>query len=186
MYMPISDFFNKPPVQNQTMRTTTPSTISSLYTPPPQPVKPVPATYNLPDRQAKITDTDIEAFRPLLYGEVSNRNFDKKKLEADVIFNTVLNRQKEYAKRGQVKSVSEILAMPNQYQAYGSPQYLAYQNPADSISAAKKKEVDAIVDEIKDRVRRGDYKDNTEGAYFYIHNPDQTITYDNLRPLFKK
>jgi hypothetical protein len=36
--MPLSDFFNKQPVQNQTMRTSTPSTISSLYTPPPAPV----------------------------------------------------------------------------------------------------------------------------------------------------
>jgi hypothetical protein len=183
MYMPISDFFNKPSVQNQTMRTSTPSTISSLYTPP-APV--TPATYHLPDRQAKVTDTDIDSFRPLLYGEVSNRNFDKKKLEADVIFNTVLNRQKEYAKRGQVKSVSDILAMPNQYQAYGGPQYQEYASSTNPISAAKKKEVDAIVDEIKDRIRRGDYKDTTEGAYFYIHNPDQTITYDNKRPLFAK
>jgi hypothetical protein len=185
MIMPISDFFNKP--QPQMMRTTTPSTISSLYNPQTQsqPVKPTPAIYNLEDRGAKISDTDIEAFRPLLYGEVSNRNFDKKKLEADVILNTVLNRQKEYAKRGQNKSVSEILAMPNQYQAYGGSQYVNYKNPKDSISAAKKKEVDAIVDEIKERIKRGDYKDNTEGAYFYIHNPDQTITYDNLRPLFK-
>ena len=184
MFEQISDFLNKP--QNMSMRTTTPSTISSMYTPPPQPIAPQPTTYKLPDRQANISDTDFEAFRPLLYGEVSNRNYDKKKLEADVILNTVLNRQKEYAKRGQNKSVAEILAMPNQYQAYGGKQYTAYQNPADSISAAKKKEVDAIVDEIKDRIKRGDYQDNTEGAYFYIHNPDQTITYDNLRPLFKK
>lgn len=182
--MPLSDFFNKP--QPMTTRTTTPSTISSMYTPPAQPVIPQPTVYDLPNRQARVTDSDIEAFRPLLYGEVSNRNFDKKKLEANVIFNTVLNRQKEYAKRGQNKTVAEILAMPNQYQAYGGKQYAAYHAPADSISAAKKKEVDAIVDEIKDRIKRGDYQDNTEGAYFYIHNPDQTITYDNLRPLFKK
>jgi hypothetical protein len=168
------------------MKTSTPSTISSLYTPPPEIAKPLPATYNLPDRGAKITDTDIEAFRPLLYGEVSNRKFEKKKLEADVIFNTVLNRQKEYAKRGQVKSVAEILAMPNQYQAYNGPQYKEYASSTNPISAAKKKEVDAIVDEIKERIKRGDYKDNTQGSYFYIHNPDQTITYDNLRPLFKK
>jgi len=183
MYMPISDFFNKPQPA-PTVRTTTPSTISSLYTPPVAP--PAPSTYHLPDRGVKVTDTDIEAFRPLLYGEVSNRKFEKKKLEADVILNTVLNRQKEYAKRGQMKSVSEILAMPNQYQAYGGPQYKEYASSTNPISAAKKKEVDAIVDEIKDRIKRGDYKDTTEGAYFYIHNPDQTITYDNLKPLFKK
>jgi hypothetical protein len=37
MYMPISDFFNKP--QPQMMRTTTPSTISSMYKPTYNPVK---------------------------------------------------------------------------------------------------------------------------------------------------
>lgn len=182
--MPLSDFFNKQQ-QPQTMRTTTPSTISSLYTPPAPVAKPIPATYHLPDRGVKITDTDIESFRPLLYGEVSNRNYQKKQLEADVIFNTVLNRQKEYAKRGQVKSVADILAMPNQYQAYGGPQYKEYASTTNPISAAKKKEVDAIVDSIKERIKKGDYQDNTQGAYFYIHNPDQTITYDNKKKLFK-
>jgi hypothetical protein len=183
MYMPLSDFFNKQK-EAQTMRTTTPA-LSSLYTPPAPVAKPLPAVYNLPNRQAKVTDTDIEAFRPLLYGEVSNREYPKKQLEADVIFNTVLNRQKEYAKRGQNKSVAEILAMPNQYQAYGGKQYQEYASSTNSLSAAKKKEVDAIVDAIKERIKKGDYQDNTQGAYFYIHNPDQTITYDNKRKLFK-
>lgn len=183
--MPLSDLYNSQFNQPK-MKTSTPSTISSMYTPPAPVAKPLPATYHLPDRGVKVTDDDIEAFRPLLYGEVSNRNYDKKKLEADVIFNTVLNRQKEYAKKGQVKTVAEILAMPNQYQAYGGPQYKEYASTTNPISAAKKKEVDAIVDEIKNRIKRGDYKDNTQGAYFYIHNPDKTITYDNVRPLFAK
>jgi hypothetical protein len=176
-YSPLSDILN-----NQVLKKSNVSTpISTLYTPPVN-----PSIYKLKDREARITDEDIEAFKPLLYGEVSNRNFTKKQLEGDVIFNTALNRQKEYAKKGQYKTIAEVLAMPNQYQAYGGKQYQAYSSPADSISAAKKKEVDAIVDEIKDRIRRGDYKDTTEGAYFYIHNPDQTITYDNKRPLFAK
>lgn len=183
MDISLSNLFNKPEAQK--VRTTTPSSLSSMYIPPTPVAKPLPATYHLPDRGVKITDDDIEAFKPLLYGEVSNRKFDKKKLEADVIFNTVLNRQKEYAKRGQNKSVAEILAMPNQYQAYGGPQYKEYASTTNPISAAKKKEVDSIVEEIKQRIRRGDYQDNTQGAYFYIHNPDQTITYDNKKKLFK-
>ena len=149
--MPLSDLYNSQ-FKNE-MKTTTPA-ISSMYTPVPQPV---PATYHLPDRQAKVTDTDIEAFRPLLYGEVSNRNIAKKRLEADVILNTALNRQREYANRGQNKSISEIISMPNQYQAYGGPQYKEYASSTNPISAAKKKEVDMIVDEIKDRIKRGDY-----------------------------
>ncbi len=181
--MPLSDFFNKQQ-QPQTMRTTTPA-ISSMYTPKAPVAQPLPPTYNLPDRGAKVTDADIEAFRPLLFGEVSNRNYDKKKLEANVILNTVLNRQKEYSKRGKEKTVAEILAMPNQYQAYGGPQYKEYASTTNPVSAAKKKEVDAIIDEIKEQIKSGQYQDTTEGAYFYIHNPDQTIAYDNKRKLFK-
>lgn len=145
-----------------------------------------PQTYQLKDRGATITDSDIDAFRPLFYGEVSNRNFDKKMLEADVIFNTVLNRQKEYARKGQNKTISEILSMPNQYQAYGGPQYLEYQNPVLPFSVAKKKEVDKIVDSIKEKVKSGNYKDITQGSYYYTHKPNKSITYDNVKPLFAK
>lgn len=180
--MPISDLYNSQ--FNNQVKTSTPA-ISSLYTPAPQ-VPVAPVSYHLPNRGATLTDADIEAFRPLLYGEVSNRNYDKKRLEGDVIFNTALNRQKEYARYGQNKTIAEILAMPNQYQAYGGPQYKEYASSTNPISAAKKKEVDAIVDEIKKKVQGGDFKDNTQGAYYYIHNPDTSITYDNAKPLFAK
>jgi len=156
------------------------------YAEPIGPVQPIKNIYDLKDRGVKITEDDIEAFRPLLYGEVSNRNPDKKQLEADVIFNTALNRQREYASRGQNKTLSEILAMPNQYQAYNGEQYKEYANPTLPMSIEKKKQVDAIVDDIKARVKSGEFKDNTEGAYYYIHNSDGSITYDNLKELFAK
>lgn len=158
--------------------------LSNFYVPTAQAAKPVPTSYQLKDRGATITDDDIEAFRPILYGEASNRNLDKKILEGDVIFNTALNRQKEYARKGQNKTIAEILAMPNQYQAYNSPQYKEYHNPVLPLSVKKKKEIDGIVEGIKNRVKSGQFKDNTQGAYFYTHNPDDTITYDN-KPLFK-
>jgi len=151
-----------------------------------KPVEPISKNYNLNNRQATINDSDFEALRPLIYGEVSNRNLGKKKLESDVIFNTALNRQREYASRGQNKTISEILAMPNQYQAYGGDQYNEYTNPSNSGSVLKKKEVDSIIDDIKTRVKTGEFKDNTEGAYYYIHNSDGSITYDNLKELFAK
>lgn len=141
--------------------------------------------YVLPGRGATITDEDFEAFKPLLYGEVSNRDYKKKQMEAEVIFNTVLNRQPEYAKYKQNKTISEILAMPNQYQAYGGKQYAEYANPTLPMSITKKKEVDMIVEDIKRRVKSGEFKDTTEGAYYYIHNPDYSITYDNMKKLFK-
>lgn len=164
------------------------TSLSNFFTPrpvaTPKSVVQGPETYQLKDRGATVTDDDIEAYRPILYGEASNRNFDKKSLESDVIFNTAINRQKEYARKGKNKTIAEILAMPNQYQAYGSPQYQEYSNPVLPLSVAKKKEVDAIVDKIKERIKNGEFKDNTQGAYFYVHNPDGTITY-NTNPLFK-
>ena len=151
----------------------------------PKPVEPK-QNYKKDSRESIVNEVDYESLRPLIYGEVSNRDFGDKKMEADVIFNTALNRQKEYAGRGQIKTIGEILAMPNQYQAYGGDQYNQYANPLDQGSELKKKEVDDIVDDIKRRVRNGEFEDNTEGAYYYIHNSDGSITYDNLRELFAK
>lgn len=178
--MDLSNLFNS----NFLNKTTTPKMagpISNLYTPPPAPVVP---TYHIPDRGVKITEDDLTAIRPLIYGEISNRTPDKQALEADVIFNTALNRQKEYARKGQNKTLSEVIAMPNQYQAYGGKQYQNYSNPPDVLSAAKKKQVDSIVDNIRERIKNGEFVDNTEGAYYYIHEKDGKIKYDNLKKLF--
>ncbi len=147
---------------------------------------PIPAQYNLKDRGIQISDDDINAFRPLLYGEVSNRTPDKQALEAHVIFNTALNRIKAYAEKGQKKSLADVISMPNQYQAYGGKQYQAYSNPADAPSLSKRKQVDAIMDAIHKQIQSGNYPDNTEGSYYYIHQPTGQITYDNKKPLFAK
>jgi len=144
-----------------------------------------PGRYNLKDRGVDITDDDLKAMRPLIYGEISNRNRAKKELEANVILNTTLNRARAYKERGMNKSLAEIVAMPNQYQAYGGKQYQAYHNPPDPVALAKKQEVDAILDAISEQIRSGNYQDNTQGAYYYIHNPDESITYDNKRKLFR-
>lgn len=146
-----------------------------------------PARYALKDRGVSVSDADIDAFRPLLYGEVSNRAPDKQALEANVIFNTALNRVKAYNEKGQTKTLSDVLAMPNQYQAYGGPQYQAYGNPPDAVAAAKKKQIDDIIDGIHEQVKSGNYADNTQGSYYYVHDPKTgKITYDNMRPLFAK
>ncbi len=149
-------------------------------------VAPSPISYSIPDRGVNLTDKDFESIRPLIYGEISNRTPDKQELESHVILNTALNRMKEYSKRGQNKSLSDIVAMPNQYQAYGGQQYNLYGNPPDAVAQKKKQQVDAIVDKIRDQVKTGSYPDNTGGAFYYIHNPDGTITYDNKKPLFAK
>lgn len=186
--MNIQDFFNKS-VDNKT-QTSTPSMLDSYKKPTMFPVEkpnviaPMPAKYHIKDRNVQLTDNDFEAMKPLLYGEVSNRTPDKQALEANVILNTVLNRMGEYRKRGKNKSLEEVISMPNQYQAYGGPQYKEYHAPSNPISAAKRKQIDAIVDAIKESVKRGEHVDNTGGAYYYVHEKDGKIRYDNKKKLF--
>ncbi len=159
----------------------------SSFLPTPNAQAPIPGQYNLKNRGVAVSDSDIEAFKPLLYGEVSNRTPDKQALEANVILNTALNRVKAYGERGQKKTLSDVLAMPNQYQAYGGPQYKMYANPTDPVALAKKKQIDDIVNGIHSQIKAGQYDDNTQGAYYYVHDPKTgAITYDNIRPLFAK
>ena len=148
------------------------------------PIQALPKKYSLKDRGVEISDADLQAVRPLIYGEVSNRTPDKQALEANVIMNTALNRVREYNARGQKKTLADVVAMPNQYQAYGGPQYQMYHNPTDPVALAKKKQVDAIMDMIAEQIKAGQYADNTEGAYYYVHEPGGKIRYDSKRKLF--
>ncbi len=180
--MGIKDFFSS----KMTYVKPTEKAISS-FMPAATTTTPIPGQYNLKNRGVTISDSDIEAFRPLLYGEVSNRTPDKQALEANVIFNTALNRVKAYNERGQKKTLSDVLAMPKQYQAFGGPQYQVYSNPTDPIALAKKKQVDDIVNAIHAKVKAGQFDDNTQGSYYYTHNTKTgEIAYDNIRPLFAK
>lgn len=187
--MAIKDIYNS---IGKTVKKTTKSISDFLpkneisYTAAPQPVAPAPSVYSLKNRGVNITDDDFNSVRPLIYGEVSNRTPDKQELESNVILNTALNRMREYSARGQNKTLSDVISMPNQYQAYGGKQYQAYSNATDTPSLSKKKQIDMILDRIKTQIQSGEYPDNTQGSYFYIHNDDGTITYDNKRPLFAK
>jgi hypothetical protein len=180
--MNISDFYNQ---ISSSVKTTTPQVapISGIFNRPSATTTPA---YKIKDRNVQITEKDLDAMRPLLYGEISNRTPDKQELESHVIMNTALNRLKEYNARGQKKTLSDVVAMPNQYQAYGGPQYTNYFNPPDPVALAKKQQVDMIVDRIRDKIKKGEFVDNTEGAYYYVHEKDGKIKYDNLRKLFAK
>jgi hypothetical protein len=186
--MNIGDFLNNP--INMEARTSTPSMLESYNKPTMFPIKAspkpaaAPAQYKIKDRGVSVTDKDMDAIRPLIYGEVSNRTPDKQTLEANVIFNTALNRMKEYQRKGQNKSLEEVISMPKQYQAYGGPQYQEYHAPSNPVSSAKRQQIDAIIDGIKEKVKKGEHVDNTEGAYYYIHEKDGKIRYDNKRKLF--
>jgi len=142
-------------------------------------------SYNIKNRGVTLTDQDLENLKPLLFSETSDRDISKKNLESEVIINTAINRAKTYSEKwGRPVSVSEVLAMPNQYQGYGSAQYKMYSNPTDYPSQQKKKEIDSIVDSFKEKAKTGSYEDITGGAHYYVHNPDKTITYDNTKKLF--
>ncbi len=125
-------------------------------------------------------------FKPIYFGEVSNRDEDKKDLEGRVILNTALNRMGEYKTRGSEKSLSDVMTAPNQYQAYQGKQYQNYTTSTlDELGMKKKQQVDSIADKYWNELKSGSFEDNTQGAAFYIHNPDGSITYDNNRKLFK-
>ena len=154
----------------------------------------VPNKYVIKNRGLELTDDDIQEAKHILFSEISNRDDDKKSLEAKVILNTALNRMVAYRERGENKNLKEILQSPNQYQGY-SPDGLKKGNKTvesqyqksvlgklDEPSKQKKQVVDSLVDELKN----GDYEDNTNGAYYYTHDEKTgKITYDDKRPLFK-
>lgn len=146
------------------------------------------AIQNKDKKSITIKTSEVESeLKPILFGEVSNRSTAKKELEMRVILSTAINRMKEYAQKGKPKTLSEILSMPNQYQAYKGEQYNKYKtNKLDTLGVAKKSEVDSITEKLLQEVKDGTFKDVTNGAFYYIHNKDGSITYDDIKPLFKK
>lgn len=134
-------------------------------------------------RGVSFTPDDVAQLKKIIFSEVSNRPADKQNLEANVIFNTALNRVAESQKQGQPKTLTQILTQPNQYQGYNSPLYNEYNNPADSLTAARKSTLNGIVDNMVGQVKDGTFADNTHGAYYYQHKGDK-IYYDDTKPLF--
>jgi len=145
------------------------------------PTTPPPVTYSA--RGQTFNPDDVAQLKKIIFSEVSNRDVPKKTLEANVIFNTALNRMAAANTAGQKRSLSQVLTQPNQYQGYNSPLYQRYDNPGDSLTAARKQQTDSIVDDMVKQVQGGNFKDNTNGAYYYKHVGDK-IYYDDKKPLF--
>jgi hypothetical protein len=137
-------------------------------------------------RGARISREEFDDLaRAIVFGEVSNRSTDKKDLEARVILNTAINRVIENQKRGRDVTLSDILTAENQYQAYGDKeQFDIYRHGGNFLDNEKRKEVDGILDNMWAEMKTGTFKDNTNNAFYYHHNPDGTIEYDDTRPLF--
>jgi len=136
-------------------------------------------------RGVTVSPDDVRALLPIVYGEISNRSPKKQELEARVILNTALNRVKEYAKHGVKKTLKEVLEQPNQYQAFGGKQYKHY-NATTTDSDAKHATVDQIVNKLVQEMQSGNFADNTNGAYYYVHKGNGSIEYDNKKPLISQ
>lgn len=133
-----------------------------------------------PVRKVQFDDSDTEELKKILYSEVGNRSQEKRALEATVIINTALNRLAENQKLGRgPQTLLGVLTADNQYQGYQSKQYKV----ATTSEASPKKL--AVIEEILTKLKNGELTDNTNGAFYYIHNPDGTITYDDKRKLYK-
>lgn len=133
-------------------------------------------------RDNTISASDLEEAKAILFGEVSNRSSDKQMLEAQTILNTAFNRMDEYRKRGIEKTLTEVLRMPNQYQAYGGKQYTKYKSGAiEKIDHQKIEAIDAMLAKVRD----GTFQNNIGNYTFYSHKPDGRIIAVG-KPLFKQ
>lgn len=128
-----------------------------------------------------------QLFKPIYFGEVSNRSDDKKELEARVILSTILNRILEHNRVGNKWGFKETITQPNAYQAYGSDQYNAYLSGSlDTLGQQKKQVTDSIADRLWIELSQGKFKDVTNNAYYYVHNEkDGSIYYDDKKKLYR-
>lgn len=134
-----------------------------------------------------ISDNDWNEAKHILYGEISDREIDKQKLEAGVILNTAINRMQQYEeKTGKPVTLTEVLQKPNQYQAYmpDKPDSLYSKSKRGEYAEGGQRRIQAI-DEVFNDAKSGKLEDNTNGAVFYIHNPDGSIQYDDTKKLYE-
>lgn len=137
-------------------------------------------------RNNKITDSDLNEAKAILFGEISDRPLDKQKLEAQTILNTAFNRMEEYNARGFKKrkdwTLTEVLQMDNQYQALGGKEYKKIKG-GQATTTGDRRRIEAI-DSMFDKVKDGTFQNNIGKSVFYVHKPDGRIIVDD-RPLFK-
>ncbi len=132
-------------------------------------------------RDNTITEQDLQEAKAIIFGEVSNRTPEKQKLEAQTILNTAFNRMDEYRKHGKDYTLTQVLQMPNQYQAYKAPLYTRYKS--GDIQPGDKQKISAIDSALND-VRGGNFINNIGRDVSYTHLPDGRIQ-TNPKKLFK-
>jgi len=137
-------------------------------------VKPEKKTYVV--RGQTITDDDLNEARAILFSEISNRNSEKQKLEAQTILNTVLNRMEQRKKEGNPFSMTQILQEENQYQGFGGIQYNRYKSGSlNDLDTQKIKAIDEVIEQLK----QDSLINNIGNRVRYTHNKKGEI-YTNI------
>lgn len=133
------------------------------------------SSINLKDRNVSITKRDMEAAKPIIFAEVSNRSPDKQMLETKTILNTAINRMQQYQERGINMTLKQVLEQPNQYQGFNSNEYRKYKGNGLFLDERKKKRINEMVDSVADSMNSGTFTDNINGYVYYKHSPDGSI-----------
>jgi hypothetical protein len=142
-----------------------------------------------PSQSAKIRGQEIpgeefDDIARIMYGEISNRPDDRKRLETQVILNVAANRvgKPGFANN---ESLPNVFRAPNQFQAYApdgievdgkrvkSQYQKARDGELDEMSQKKYEEIRRMILELSNE------PDITNGATFYVHANDGTIWYGN-------
>jgi hypothetical protein len=146
------------------------------------PAKAPSAKYNI--RGHEVPEEEFDDIARIMYGEISNRPDDRKKLETQVILNVAANR---VGKQGFANndSLPNVFRAPNQFQAYApdgidvdgkrvrSQYQKARDGELDEMSQKKYEEIRRMILELANE------PDMTNGATFYVHAKDGTIWYGN-------
>lgn len=125
-----------------------------------------PTAQSTPSLSPQINPADRQQLAATVFGELSNNKATQAD-EARKIINTVVNRTKQSG-----QSIKSVISAPNQYQAYGGPQYRqAMSGTLDAPSQAKM----AVVQSVLDDLYSGKLKDNTNGSVFYQYDKNGNL-----------
>ena len=132
-------------------------------------------TIKEPIRQIEIKPQELNTLTSVLFGEVSNREPEKMKMEAKAIINIALNRAKQWG-----KTLEEILSQPNQFQAYKGKEFQkATSSKLDYPSQKKMNLIKEVIEELK----LGKLKNTVDNSIYYIHTPDSRLFHSNKYPV---
>lgn len=129
-----------------------------------------PAEESYQVRGKRVTKSEVETLRKILFGEISNRAPDKQALEARAIANVALNR---LGSGREGTTLGQVLSKPQQFQAYNGKEYKRLEE--GKVFKTDQPKIQAI-DQVLTDLRNGKLEDTTGGRMYYYHKPDQSIS----------